>query len=260
MKKNFIFVLILLIIFVFTGCNSGGGNNSPNSGNSPRSGYYYMWSNNSPASAYTKPLPVFNSVVYAEEPTEPTKYLGSEIPPFASVDDANRMCGFLLIFTYYNGTEVKSICAVDPNDGEISEYDLNNGYMIPSFIAKRQGIFHVTATYNNEILDIPVRIYHFGYTNLNRMDFDKDGINDIQNFTALYGCRIIDNEYLSLVSSAPEGEYSSNTPLSGFVFGKIYIIKTSSGRYCKFWPTGYAGENSYTGVDFLSDENGNFAY
>lgn len=256
-KKNILFVISIILagLILITGCSGGGSGR--------RTGYTYKWSNGETKLAKTLSVsPQLNFIAYADEDDGGPTFLGPEIPPFTSVDDGNRVCGYMLIQTYYNGSEVQSVCTCDPSDGEITEYDLSGrgDYIVPWFIPKHQGVLHVTATYNNETLDIPVRVYHFGYTNLNRMDFDKDGINDIQDFTALYGCRIIDNEYLSLVSSAPEGEYSSNTPLSGFVFGKIYIIKTSSGRYCKFWPTGYAGENSYTGVDFLSDENGNFAY
>jgi hypothetical protein len=248
-----------LVIIIITGCGGGGG--SSNDDPSTKSGYYYMWSNNiltSTPSAYVKPL-IFNSVVYAEEPT---KYLGSETPPFSSLDDGGRVNGTLLLFTYYNGAQVRSTCTCDPNEGEIVDYDLNGdgSYTVPSFAGKKEGLFSVTAVYNGEILNIPVRIYHFGIIDLDHIDLDGDGINDIQDLCVIYGYQVINNGSLSLVSSAPTGEYTQNASLPEFIYGKIYIIKTSSGKYCKVYPTGYCGENDYNSINFLSDNNGNFDY
>jgi hypothetical protein len=260
MKKIITIFFVISLIVAITGC--GGGKGGGNNDNPAKTGYYYMWSNNNLTSAYAKPIPlsVFNSVVYADEPG---KYLGSEIPPFASVypsPEGYLQSGTLLIYTYYNGAQVKSICTCDPNDGRIVGYDPGSGDTIPSFVAKKPGLFHVTATYNNETIDIPVSIYNFGIVDLDHADLDGDGINDIDNLSALYGYQVINNGHLSLVSSAPTGEYIQ-TPLSEFTYGKIYVIKTSKpGMYCKIYPTGYSGENDYNSMNFLSDSDGNFDY
>ncbi len=265
MRKIIAILFVMSLIVAITGCGgSGGGNNGDNNGSpSTRSGYYYMWSSNIVlTSAYAKPLSIFNSsVVYADDNSG---LMGSEIPPFASVfpsaGGGYQQSGTILIFTYYNKVLVKSTCTCDPNEGEIVDYDLGNGYIVPSFIAKKPGLFHATATYNGETIDIPVRIYHFGIIDLDHSDLDGDGTADINGLSALYGYQVINNGYLSLVSSAPTGEYTKNTSLPEFIYGKIYIVKTSSGKYCKVYPTGYCGENDYNNVNFLSDENDNFAY
>jgi hypothetical protein len=240
MKK--LYVLLFIGVIIFTGCG-GGGNHSG-------TGYQYKWSNGITTLTYTKAA--FNSVVYADGPG----YIGSEIPPFSGVDDGGRMGSTLLIFTYYNGDEVKSVCT--STDGQVADYDLG-GHTAPSFIANSQGLFNITATYNGETINIPVRIYHFGGIDLDFADLDGDGNNDIFNFSALYGYQVINNAALSLVSSAPVGEYVQ-TPLPDFTYGKIYVIKTSSGKYCKVYPTGAAGGNNYNSMNFLSDVNGNFDY
>jgi hypothetical protein len=265
MKKNIASLLILLLLNIAVGCSSGGSSKRPDETSNK---YYYKWTNgisSISASAYTKSSSIFNSlIVYADNEGETNEmtYLGPEIPPFASLDDGNRMCGFLLILTYYGNVLVNSTCTCNPDDGEITEYDLSGtgNLFVPSFIAKKQGVFNITATYNNETLNIPVRIYHFGTINLPEMDLDDDGILDIENFKANYGYQVISNSYLSLISSAPAGDYLENTPLTQFIYNKIYIIKTSSNKYCKIWPTGYCGENAYNCVDCLSDVNGNFDY
>jgi hypothetical protein len=264
MKKIIAILFVMSLIAAIPGCGGGGGNNDKNDDDngspSTRTGYYYMWSSNIVStSAYAKPLSIFNSVVYADEPT---KYLGSETPPFSSLDDGGRVSGTLLLFTYYNGAQVRSTCTCDPNVGEIVDYALNGdgSYTVPSFAGKKEGLFSVTAVYNGEILNIPVRIYHFGIIDLDHIDLDGDGINDIQDLCVIYGYQVINNGYLSLISSAPTGEYTQNTSLTEFIYGKIYIIKTSSGKYCKVYPTGYCGENDYNSINFLSDNSGNFDY
>jgi hypothetical protein len=247
MKKIFVILLIMIIV---VGCGgSGGGSGSKR--------YDYKWSNGSTIPlAYLRPSSLSSVVYAADEPA----YIGSEIPPFSSWSEGGYMGSFLLIFTYYGGVRVSSTCTIDPADGEVTEYDLGGGDLVPSVVVNRQGLFRVTATYEGNTLDIPVRIYHFGSIWLENADLDSDGIKDIENLNALFGYRVVDHSYLSLVFSAPGGEYSPNAPLVELTYGKIYIIKTSSGRYCKFWPTGSNGPNSYNGMDFLSDENGNFAY
>lgn len=247
MKKKVMFIFSTIICLILIGCGGGGG--------SRRSAYTYKWSNGYAALANTRPSTNLKSVVYADGAT----FLGSEKPPFSSVDDGGRPCGTLLVLTYFNGVEVKSVCTCDPADGEIVDY-LSGGHAIPSFNAKRQGIFYVTATYEGHTLDIPVRIYHFGSIHLDHDDLDGDGIADLKNLAAPYGYQIINHSYMSLITSAPKGDYSPDAPLPQFEYGKIYVVKTSSGRYAKLWPTGGAGPNTYNGMDFLSDENGNFAY
>jgi hypothetical protein len=271
MKKIISILFVMSLIVTIAGC--GGGKGSGNTGNPSRSGYYYKWSNGFLASAYVKPSSmIFGSVAYADDPTptptpiEPPQYIGSEIPPFSSIDDHNppQPSGTLLILTYYNGAQVKSSCNYNSSDGSIVDYDLggngNPNDMVPSFVPKKQGLFHVTATYNGEAIDIPVRVYHFIPISLNGSDLDGDGKYDIQNQIALYGYQVINNGYLSLVASAPPGDYTTNASLPAFTYEKIFVIKTSSGKYMKIYPTGACGENSYNNMNLLSDSNGNFAY
>jgi hypothetical protein len=245
------------LVITIVGCS--GGSNKKTDKPVTKNRYYYKWSNGmSSASDRVKPASTFISF---NDDENSSMYNGSEIPPFSSLDDAGEMGGYLLIFTYYDDTLVNSTCICDSSDGEITEYDLNgNGFIVPSFVAKKRGIYNVTATYNNETLIIPVRIYRFQPINLPGMDLDGDGILDINNFQAKYGYQVIDNTHLSLIFTAPIGDYLADTPLTAFMYNKIYVIKTSSGRYCKIWPTGYCGEHTYNSVQFLSDTNGQFDY
>lgn len=266
MKKNIAFLLVLSIVVTILGCSSG--NNRNNNGNTNSKGYYYKWSNGILTTSHAKTLSnLRSSIAYAEDVE--TTYIGSEIPPFSSLDDGGRVCGTLLIFTYYNNVLVNSTCTCDPEDGEITEYDLSGtgDLFVPSFVAKRTGMFTVTATYNGETLTIPVRVYRFG--NMSR-DYDGDGIRDINNLNIPNGYQVIENKYLSLVASAPTGTYVdtplpySTDPMN--VCGRIYVIRTSSGKYAKVLPTGgcSAIDNGhiidYNCVYWMSDENGEFEY
>lgn len=269
MKKNIAFLLVLSIVVTILGCSSG--NNRNNNGNTNSKGYYYKWSNGILTTSHAKTLSNFrSSIAYAEDGEDgETTYISSEIPPFSSLDDGGRVCGTLLIFTYYNDTLVNSTCTCNPDDGEIIEYDLSGtgDLFVPSFVAKRTGKFTVTATYNGETLTIPVRVYRFG--NMSR-DYDGDGIGDINNLNIPNGYQVIENKYLSLVTSAPTGMYV-DTPLPYStdpmdVCGRIYVIKTSSGKYAKVLPTGScsAVDNGhiidYNCLYWVSDENGDFEY
>lgn len=271
MKKNIAFLLVLSIVVTILGCSSG--NNRNNNGNTNSKGYYYKWSNGITSAPVVrlKQQPILNKfTAYAEDVEEgETTYIGSEIPPFSSLDDGGRVCGTLLIFTYYNDTLVNSTCTCDPEDGEITEYDLSGtgDLFVPSFVAKRTGKFTITATYNGETLTIPVRVYRFG--NMSR-DYDGDGIRDINNLNIPNGYQVIENKYLSLVTSAPTGTYV-DTPLPYStdhmaVCGRIYVIRTSSGKYAKVLPTGgcSAVDNGhiidYNCLYWVSDENGDFEY
>lgn len=270
MKKNIALLLVLSLIITVVGCSGGSDKKTDKPVIPQKPRYYYKWSNGITSAPVVrlKQQPILNKfTAYAEEGE--TTYIGSEIPPFSSLDDGNRVCGTLLIFTYYNNVLVNSTCTCDPEDGEITEYDLSGtgDLFVPSFVAKRTGKFTVTATYNGETLTIPVRVYRFG--NMSR-DYDGDGIRDINNLNIPNGYHVIENDYLSLVTSAPTGTYV-DTPLPYStdpmdVCGRIYVIKTSGGKYAKVWPTGgcSAVDNGhiidYNCVYYVSDGNGDFEY
>jgi hypothetical protein len=257
MKKFVFMFLTLFLLLSVVGC--GGGKPEVNNPSDDKpTGYYYKWGNGVSPLTYNKPVRVNGSTVYA---ASLATYLGKTVPPFTALDDLYRQSGTLLIYTYYNDAPVNSAYSCDPNDGSIGEYDLSGDgtNIAASFTAKKHGIFHITATYNGETLDIPIRIYRFSAVDLNDFDLDNDGITDIKDLTAVYGCQIVDSNTLPLVTNALPGDYSQ-TMLTKLEYTKIYIIKTSSGRFLKLLPTGTCGTNQYNSMNLLSNTDGAFPY
>jgi hypothetical protein len=251
MKKFILISAIMILIITIAGC--GGSTKS-----SHQSGYYYKWSTSASASAYAKPFSIFDSVVYAEGETP--GLIGSAVPPYGCIKDGIPW-GCPALYTYYNDALVESNYTYDITAGTVTKTGVNDCTTI--FAPTKAGIIHLTASYNGGTLDIPIRIYYYFSIDLyQQKDFDGDGIADMDYIVGginTTGYQILDEEYLSNISSAPINGYST-TELHYFESSRIYIIKTSGEKKYAKLLLSYEGSGGYGFYYLISDINGNFEY
>lgn len=268
MKKTLFLVLILVLTVSVWGC--GGSNKPPQKG----SGYTYKWSPGvSSASVEALNFGTMSEGEEGEDPPPPV-YSGSVVPPFACVRyGTNETVMGVVLSTYYDGTPVESDYACDPANGSMGKTGTGEEYFKPA----KTGILPITATYNGEVLTIPVHAYPAYTCGLVYFDFDTmtvhpdgsdpgvDVLFNNANFKSRYGYQALPYAtVISEVTSVPGGEYK----ILGFdqdywaaYFDNVdrSIIKTSENKYVKlcFLSTGPLGA---TFCFLISDNAGVFEY
>jgi hypothetical protein len=256
MKK--IIAILFISLLILSGC--GGGKNSSDPP-VKQTGYTYKWSTG--ATSITASIKAFSlgSIAYADD-TDTSSLIGSAIPPYGGVSIIdNSFQNGPAIYTYYNGEAVDSTFTYDPLIGTVGPIAPNNPTI--AYLPIKAGVQTITAHYNDETLDIQVRVYHWFSIDLNQsIDFDNDKTNDfnfvVGGINAPYGYQILDNQFLSDISTAPTSGYHTDQ-LSSFSFNKVYIVETSGGKYAKLLLVGSV--SSASNFDFLvSNNQGEFEY
>jgi hypothetical protein len=283
MKKLFILFLILILAVSVIGC--GGGNKKDDDPILPSSRYIYEWS----PSAEVSESSMLSASSFAASDFTASSYSSSIIPPYCALSITDGSAQMMSVITTYN--EVTEIVEGDPviyKNAVVSDFACNaadGSLSVTSgestvFSPIRLGLLSITATWNGNTLNIPVKIYHFTILNGSlgpetAFDFDNmvasnDNLSpntdlyfNSYGFQTPYGSEIVSNTYgmplISSILNAPAGAYSTtNAGNPNFPYDTL-IIKTSGGKYVKLIQTSQ-GTQGRGLVFFVSDNAGVFEY
>lgn len=279
MKKIVFLVLIAILVLSLVGC--GGGNKDIR----PTSRYIYEWSSSGVSES--------SMLSFAAADFTASDYSSSTIPPYCALSITDGSAQMRSVITTYNEvtetfeTEegikqgviknaVVSDFACNAADGSLSVTSGESTVFSPI----RLGLLSITAAWNGNSLNIPVKIYHFTILNGSlgpetAFDFDNmvasnDNLSpntdlyfNSYGFQTPYGSEIVSNTYgmplISSILNAPAGAYSTtNAGNPNFPYDTL-IIKTSGGKYVKLVQC-WQGSSGRGLVFFVSDNAGVFEY
>jgi len=284
-KKTLTALLVVTVLIAVVGCGGGGGKKGR--------GYYYEWE---ALGLSSEKYSMVSPQQFSSSGVVNAGYVSSYIPPYTSISlYNNEPRTFTTIYTYYENdieltsTPVESTFNIVTN-GHFLDLDGNQYASMTSqhvtYAATKTGIQHITATWNGQVLNIPVRVYDYLALNLDQVfyiegdvayDFDANtwlsDINDPRvdiyidkkygGLYTPYGSFGV-NDAISTILTVPVNGYTSTQYPPNYNHYGAVIVKTSEGKFVKT-KIAVSGITSKAGsgcgmIVFTSNQDGTFEY